>query len=60
MADRPYLKAIFAYIASNDWYRVLEEPGLPLRERMAIALRILDDEQVQRRPFKVRLSVAHL
>ncbi len=60
MADRPYLKAIFAYIASNDWYRVLEEPGLPLRERMAIALRILDDEQVQRRSFKVRLSVAHL
>ncbi|KAG0743717.1 hypothetical protein G6F63_007654 [Rhizopus arrhizus] len=46
MADRPYLKAIFAYIASNDWYRVLEEPGLPLRERMAIALRILDDEQM--------------
>ncbi|KAI9249265.1 WD40-repeat-containing domain protein [Sporodiniella umbellata] len=46
MVDRPYLKAIFAYIASDDWYRVLDEPGLPLRERMAIALRILDDEQM--------------
>lgn len=46
MVDRPYLKAIFAYIASNDWYRVLDEPGLPLRERMTIALRILDDEQM--------------
>lgn len=47
MADRPYLRAIFAYIASNDWYRVLDEPGLPLRERMAIALRVLDDDQVR-------------
>lgn len=46
MIDRPYLRSIFAYIASNDWYRVLDEPGLPLRERMAIALRVLDDEQV--------------
>lgn len=46
MADRPYLRAIFAYIASNDWYRILDEPGLPLRERMAVALRVLDDEQV--------------
>lgn len=47
MTDRPYLRAIFAYIASNDWYRVLDEPGLPLRERMAIALRVLDDDQVK-------------
>ncbi|CAO3664754.1 unnamed protein product [Rhizopus microsporus] len=46
MVDRPYLKAIFAYIASDDWFRVLDEPGLPLRERMAIALRILDDDQM--------------
>ncbi|KAG2235345.1 hypothetical protein INT48_004964 [Thamnidium elegans] len=46
MVDRPYLRAIFAYIASNDWYRVLDEPGLPLRERMAIALRVLDDDQM--------------
>lgn len=46
MVDRPYLHAIFAYIASSNWYKVLDEPGLPLRERMAIALRVLDDEQV--------------
>jgi hypothetical protein len=46
MQDRPYLRAIFAYIASNDWYRILDEPGLPLRERMAVALRVLDDEEV--------------
>jgi hypothetical protein len=47
MADRPYLRAIFAYVASNDWYRILDEPGLPLRERMAVALRVLNDEQVE-------------
>jgi hypothetical protein len=46
MANRPYLRAIFAYIASNDWYRVLDEPELPLGERMAIALRVLNDEEV--------------
>lgn len=46
MVDSPYLRVIFAYIASNDWYRVLDEPGLPLRERMAIALRVLDDDQM--------------
>ncbi|KAI8647874.1 WD40-repeat-containing domain protein [Parasitella parasitica] len=46
MAERPYLRAIFAYIASNDWYRILDEPGLPLRERMAIALRVLSDDDM--------------
>ncbi|KAI8890822.1 hypothetical protein K501DRAFT_236548 [Backusella circina FSU 941] len=46
MTNRPYLRAIFAYIASNDWYRVLDEPELPLRERMAIALRVLNDEEM--------------
>ncbi|KAI8372909.1 uncharacterized protein BYT42DRAFT_578520 [Radiomyces spectabilis] len=48
MVDHPYLRAIFAYIASNDWYCVLNEPELPLRERMAVALRVLDDEQMTR------------
>lgn len=46
MVKRPYLKAMFAYITSGDWYTVLNEPELTLRERMAIALRVLDDEQV--------------
>ncbi|OAD70468.1 hypothetical protein PHYBLDRAFT_182399 [Phycomyces blakesleeanus NRRL 1555(-)] len=46
MLDRPYLRAIFAYIASNDWFKVLDDPGLPLRERMAIALRVLNDDQM--------------
>ncbi|KAI7863038.1 hypothetical protein BDF14DRAFT_1848124 [Spinellus fusiger] len=47
MVDRPYLRAIFAYIASNDWSRVLDEPELPLSERMAVALRVLDDDKMQ-------------
>ncbi|KAG0164018.1 hypothetical protein DFQ30_010636, partial [Apophysomyces sp. BC1015] len=46
MMDRPYLRAIFAYIASNDWYRILNEADLPLRERMAVALRVLNDEEM--------------
>lgn len=46
MVERPYLRAIFAYIASNDWYRILDEPGLPLRERMAVALRVLSDDDM--------------
>ncbi|KAI9494432.1 WD40-repeat-containing domain protein [Zychaea mexicana] len=45
MVNRPYLRVIFAYISSNDWYRVLDEPRLSLKERIAVALRVLDDEQ---------------
>ncbi|KAI8967392.1 WD40-repeat-containing domain protein, partial [Mycotypha africana] len=48
MKDRPYLKAIFAYISSNNWYRVLDEREIPLRERMAIALRVLKDDAVRK------------
>jgi hypothetical protein len=47
MVDRPYLKAIFAYIASNDWSVILNMKELPLCERMAVALRILEDEEVK-------------
>ncbi|KAI8143120.1 hypothetical protein BJV82DRAFT_611432 [Fennellomyces sp. T-0311] len=46
MIDRPYLRAIFAFISSNDWYRVLNEPRLSLKERVAVALRVLEDEQL--------------
>ncbi|KAI9317907.1 WD40-repeat-containing domain protein [Dichotomocladium elegans] len=46
MVDRPYLRAIFAYISSNDWFRVLNEPKLSLKERVAVALRVLDDQQL--------------
>lgn len=50
MVGRPYLKAIFAYIASNDWWVILNMKELPLCERMAVALRILEDDEVIRTP----------
>ncbi|KAG2179533.1 hypothetical protein INT44_006380, partial [Umbelopsis vinacea] len=46
MVGRPYLKAIFAYIASNDWSVILNMKELPLCERMAVALRILEDDEL--------------
>ncbi|KAH8556996.1 WD40-repeat-containing domain protein [Umbelopsis sp. PMI_123] len=46
MVGRPYLKAIFAYIASNDWSVILNMKELPLCERMSVALRILEDDEV--------------
>lgn len=55
MDGRPYLKAIFAYIASNDWSVVLKMKELPLSERMAVALRILEDDEVSKRKPQVAL-----
>lgn len=44
--DNPYLRAIFAFIADNDWWDVLDEHALPLRERIGIALRFLSDKDL--------------
>ncbi|KAG7194158.1 uncharacterized protein KQ657_004866 [Scheffersomyces spartinae] len=44
--DDPYLRAIFAFIADNDWWDVLDEHSLPLRERLGIALRFLSDKDL--------------
>lgn len=44
--DNPYLRAIFAFIADNDWWDVLDEHALPLRERVGIALRFLSDKDL--------------
>ncbi|TPX54696.1 hypothetical protein PhCBS80983_g05836 [Powellomyces hirtus] len=47
--ENPYLRAIFALIASNaDWSIVLQEQGLSLRDRVGIALRFLDDDQLMK------------
>ncbi|KAI8076305.1 uncharacterized protein BX664DRAFT_344304 [Halteromyces radiatus] len=46
LVDSPYLKAIFQYIASSNWDQVLTETAIPLQERVAIALRFLDDDQL--------------
>lgn len=44
--DNPYLRAIFAFIADNDWWDVLDEHALPLRERLGIAIRFLSDKDL--------------
>ena len=42
----PYLRAIFAYIASGEWSSVLSIADLPFRDRLGVALRFLNDEEV--------------
>lgn len=44
--ENPYLRAIFAFIADNDWWDVLDEHLLPLRERLGIAVRFLSDKDL--------------
>lgn len=41
--DDPYLRVIFAFIADNDWWDILSEPAISLRERLGVALRFLND-----------------
>lgn len=45
LAD-PYLRTIFAYIADGNWWDVLDESALPLRERLGVALRFLPDSDL--------------
>ncbi|KAI8992887.1 hypothetical protein BD414DRAFT_412412 [Trametes punicea] len=42
----PYLRALLTHLTVRDWDEVLEEDSLPLRERLAIALQFLDDNDV--------------
>lgn len=42
----PYQRAIFAYIANSDWREVLDEIAVPIRERIGIALRWLNDDDL--------------
>lgn len=44
--DDPYLRAIFAFIADDDWWDVLDEHSLPLRERIGVAIRFLPDRDL--------------
>ena len=41
--DDPYLRVIFAFVADNDWWDILYEPAISLRERLGVALRFLND-----------------
>ncbi|CAG8486695.1 1716_t:CDS:10 [Ambispora gerdemannii] len=42
----PYLRAMFSYIASGHWFDVLQEEKLSLGDRIGIALRFLNDSQL--------------
>ncbi|KAI5123084.1 hypothetical protein M0805_000518 [Coniferiporia weirii] len=42
----PHFRIMLSYIMFSDWSDVLEEEALPLRERIAIALRFLEDKEL--------------
>lgn len=42
----PFIRAMLSYIASGDWRDVIEEGGLPLKDRVAVALRFLPDDEL--------------
>ncbi|PLW28547.1 hypothetical protein PCASD_18182 [Puccinia coronata f. sp. avenae] len=44
--SEPYLRAIFAYCSTGDWHEVIDETGLPLKDRLAVGLRFLSDEEI--------------
>lgn len=44
--DCAYLRAIFAYVADRDWWDVLDEHAVPLRERVGVAVRFLADRDL--------------
>ncbi|KAL8279216.1 hypothetical protein RQP46_008472 [Phenoliferia psychrophenolica] len=43
--ETPWIRAMFAYLASGDWRELVDETGLPLRDRVAVALRFLSDSE---------------
>lgn len=45
--EDPYLRAIFAFVADGNWWDVLDETALPLRERLGVALRFLPDSDLE-------------
>ncbi|CAE6368927.1 unnamed protein product [Rhizoctonia solani] len=44
--EDPYLRIMMAHLAFDDWIAVVEEVAIPLRDRLNIALRFLDDGQL--------------
>lgn len=46
MADDPYLRAIYTFISTGDWRAIANEPSLPMRDRIGVALHNLDDTEL--------------
>ena len=42
----PYLRAISSLIATGDWTTIAHQTSLPLRERVFVAVRMFDDDQL--------------
>ncbi|KAI9809514.1 MAG: hypothetical protein M1827_006820 [Pycnora praestabilis] len=42
----PYSKAILTLVSKGDWSSVIEQTSLPLRDRVGVALRFLDDNEL--------------
>ncbi|KAG0140533.1 hypothetical protein CROQUDRAFT_665067 [Cronartium quercuum f. sp. fusiforme G11] len=42
----PYIRAFYAYCSTSDWHEVIDETGLPLKDRIAVALRFLSDDEI--------------
>lgn len=57
-ASTPYIRAIFAFIADGSWLDVIDDPSLPLTERLGIALRFLPKLEVTK--FLVSLTTRAL
>lgn len=46
MAVDPYFRAIVGYLLTADWATIVEEDGLPMRDRVGVALKNYDDEKL--------------
>ena len=47
-ARDPWTRAVLAYVSTEDWKVVIEETSLPLRHRVGVALKYLDDGELTR------------
>ncbi|KHJ35901.1 putative wd repeat domain-containing protein [Erysiphe necator] len=46
LKNNPYIRAIYRFVSIGSWESVAEERQLPMRRRLAIALRYFADEQL--------------
>ncbi|KAK4053902.1 hypothetical protein OIO90_003739 [Microbotryomycetes sp. JL221] len=44
--EAPWVRAMLAFLASGDWRELVDETGLPIRDRVAVALRFLSDSEL--------------
>ncbi|BGP17039.1 hypothetical protein JCM10213_000325 [Rhodosporidiobolus nylandii] len=44
--ETPWVRAMFAFLATSDWRELVDETGLPLKDRVAVALRFLSDSEL--------------